>query len=92
MLARISDVLGIVVFIGEVTEFHSKSGEKQFKRTVQIVDDSGYSVSITLWGLRAKIFPNSQLGNPLAAKGVFVRQFNGHISNYLFDSSISKFG
>lgn len=74
----ILDVLGMVVSVGEVRQINSKSGQMLDKREIQIVDDSGYCVTVALWGQKAKAFMDGQIEHVLAAKGVFVRCFQGY--------------
>ncbi|VDK79398.1 unnamed protein product [Litomosoides sigmodontis] len=83
------DVLGAVVSVGEVMRLKSKTGEELQKREIQIVDDSCCYVTINLWGQKAKIFPNGQYQHVLAAKGLYVRCFQGAIS--LVSMTSSKF-
>uniref|UniRef100_A0A0R3RPC1 Replication protein A 70 kDa DNA-binding subunit n=1 Tax=Elaeophora elaphi TaxID=1147741 RepID=A0A0R3RPC1_9BILA len=74
------DVLGAVISVGEMKQLKSKTGEELQKREIQIVDDSGYYVTINLWGQKAKIFSSEQYQHVLAAKGLLVRCFQGTIS------------
>ncbi|KAK6101872.1 Replication factor-A C terminal domain family protein [Brugia pahangi] len=74
------DVLGTVIHIGEMKQLKSKTGEDLQKREIQIVDDSGYYVTVNLWGQKAKIFPSEQYQHVLAVKGLLVRCFQGTIS------------
>ncbi|EJW88376.1 BRCA2 repeat family protein [Wuchereria bancrofti] len=50
------------------------------KREIQIVDDSGYYVTVNLWGQKAKVFPSEQYQHVLAVKGLLVRCFQGTLS------------
>ncbi|CAG9531562.1 unnamed protein product [Cercopithifilaria johnstoni] len=81
------DVLGTVIGIGEMKQLKSKTGDELQKRDIQIVDDSSYYVTISLWGQKAKIFPNEQYQHILAAKGLLVRNFQGTISLVSMTSS-----
>lgn len=73
-------MLGTVVSVGEMMRLRSKTGEELQKREIQIVDDSCYYVTINLWGQKAKIFPSGQCQHVLAAKGLYVRCFQGYFS------------
>lgn len=45
------DVIGVVKNCGDVTTIIGKQSQKEItKRDLQIVDQSGMSVSLTLWG------------------------------------------
>ncbi|VBB28391.1 unnamed protein product [Acanthocheilonema viteae] len=81
------DVLGTVISVGEMKQLKSRTGEELQKREIQIVDDSGYYVTISLWGHKAKIFPSEQYQHVLAAKGLLVRCFQGTISLVSMTSS-----
>lgn len=74
----IEDVLGTIISVGEVKQLKSKTGEELQKREIQIADDSGYFVTMSLWGQKAKIFPSEQYQHILAAKGFLVRCFQGY--------------
>lgn len=46
-----SDVIGVVKNCGDVTTIIGKQSQKEItKRDLQIVDQSGMSVNLTLWG------------------------------------------
>uniref|UniRef100_A0A915PB15 Replication protein A subunit n=1 Tax=Setaria digitata TaxID=48799 RepID=A0A915PB15_9BILA len=81
------DVLGTVIDIGEMKILKSKAGEELQKREIQIVDDTSYCVTITLWGQKAKIFPGEQYQRVLVAKGFLVRCFQETISLVSITSS-----
>uniref|UniRef100_A0AAF5PPD0 Replication protein A 70 kDa DNA-binding subunit n=1 Tax=Wuchereria bancrofti TaxID=6293 RepID=A0AAF5PPD0_WUCBA len=74
------DVLGTVIHTGEMKQLKSKTGEDLQKREIQIVDDSGYYVTVNLWGQKAKVFPSEQYQHVLAVKGLLVRCFQGTLS------------
>lgn len=71
------DVIGVLQKAGDVETFNSKNTNKDYdKRELTIVDDSGFSVRVTLWGQTATNFdpiPESVI----AFKGVRVSDFNG---------------
>ncbi|KAL1672664.1 hypothetical protein EV122DRAFT_294720 [Schizophyllum commune] len=82
----ICDVIGVVVDCGEVSEISTKSTNRTTsKRELSIVDDSGWSVRITLWGETAEKY--SEEGNPVIAfKGVKVGDFGGRSLSMLSSS------
>ncbi|KAG8907990.1 Replication factor A protein 1 [Tulasnella sp. 403] len=72
----IIDVIGVVNEVGDVTELTSKAGRQLTKRDVTLVDQTGYSVRLTLWGKDAENF--SAPNHPVVAfKGVKVGDFGG---------------
>lgn len=72
------DVLGTVIHVDGIKQVKSKSGEELQKRDITIVDDSGYYVTINLWGQKAKILPSEHYQHVLAVKGLLVRCFQGY--------------
>jgi replication factor A1 len=71
------DVLGIVKENGELGEITAKASQKQIKkRELTIVDKSGYSCRITLWGKQAENWSDSEDGI-FAFKGAKVGDFGG---------------
>lgn len=81
------DVIGVVDEIGDVNEIISKASQKAItKRELTLVDQSGMSVRLTLWGKTAESFDGS-LNKPIIAfKGVKVGDFGGR-SLSMFSSS-----
>ncbi|XP_024870102.1 replication protein A 70 kDa DNA-binding subunit-like, partial [Temnothorax curvispinosus] len=76
------DVLGVVTTFSDVQHIVQRNtGRELMKRDVDIVDDSGTMVRVTLWGKQAEDFDGSN--NPiLAIKGARVSEFNSgkHLS------------
>lgn len=70
------DVIGVLKSVGPHFELTAKSGKKFDRRDVEIVDDSGFSMSVGLWGEQAIKF-NLAEGSVVALKGVRVTDFNG---------------
>ena len=71
------DVIAVVSDIGEVGEITSKASNKPVsKRELTVVDASGYSCRLTLWGKQALEWPSSA-SDVVAFKGVKVSDFNG---------------
>lgn len=70
------DIIGVVDNIASVTRLtSSKTGKEMIKRTMQLSDDSGKGVELTLWGSSAENFPedNAQV---VAFKGLRVTEWN----------------
>ncbi|KYM93577.1 Replication protein A 70 kDa DNA-binding subunit [Cyphomyrmex costatus] len=85
---NIIDVLGVVTSFNEVQHITQRStGRELIKRDVNIVDNSGTMVCLTLWGKQAEDFDGSN--NPIVAiKGARVGEFNGGKNLSLLHSSV----
>uniref|UniRef100_A0A6B2L3J5 Replication protein A subunit n=1 Tax=Arcella intermedia TaxID=1963864 RepID=A0A6B2L3J5_9EUKA len=71
------DMVGIVYNVGEVIEVPSrKDGTILMKRNVTLLDDTGASIDLTLWGETAKNFAVDG-GTVLFIKNVKVSEFSG---------------
>ncbi|EZA51712.1 Replication protein A 70 kDa DNA-binding subunit [Ooceraea biroi] len=84
----ILDVLGVVTTFSDTQHIVQRTtGRELVKRDVNIVDDSGVMVTVTLWGKQAEDFDGSN--NPIIAiKAARVGEFNGGKSLSLFTSSV----
>ncbi|KMQ93699.1 replication protein a 70 kda dna-binding subunit [Lasius niger] len=82
------DVLGVVTTFNDVQHIVQRStGRELVKRDVNIVDDSGTMVCVTLWGKQAEDFDGSN--NPIVAiKGARIGEFNGGKNLSLLNSSV----
>jgi len=83
------DVLGVLKDIGQVDTIVSKTTSKPYeKRDLTIVDDTGYSVRLTIWGKTANAFD----ANPesiVAFKGAKVGDFGGRNLSLLSSGSMT---
>ena len=83
------DVVGVLKDVGEVSQITSKTTSKPYdKREVTLVDNTGYSVRLTLWGKTATTFevpPESVV----AFKGVKVSDFGGRSLSLLSSGSMT---
>lgn len=83
------DVIGVLKEVGEVNQITSKTTQKPFdKRELTLVDETGYSVRLTIWGKTATSFD----ANPesiVAFKGVKVSDFGGRSLSLLSSGSMS---
>lgn len=71
------DVVGVLKSADEVTQIVSKTTQKPYdKRELTIVDDTGFSVRVTVWGKTATNFDASP-ESVIAFKGVRVSDFGG---------------
>lgn len=83
------DVLGIVKDNGNVDEITSKATSKQIKkRDLTIVDRSGYSCRVTLWGKAAESWQETENG-VFAFKGAKVGDYGGRSLSMSGGASIS---
>lgn len=82
------DVIGVVKNCGDVTTIIGKQSQKEItKRDLQIVDQSGMSVNLTLWGADAQQFDGS--GHPvIAVKGAKVSDYGGRSLSAMASSQI----
>ncbi|KAI1179224.1 replication factor-A protein [Nemania sp. FL0916] len=71
------DVVGVLKDVGEVNQIISKANGRPFdKRDLTIVDDSQFSIRLTIWGKTASAFA-VQPESVVAFKGVKVSEFGG---------------
>ncbi|WEW55620.1 Replication factor A protein 1 [Emydomyces testavorans] len=83
------DVLGVLKNVDSVTEVPSKStGKRYTKRELTLVDDTGYSVRLTIWGNMATTF-DAMPESVIAFKGVKVSDFGGRSLSLLNSGSIT---
>lgn len=83
------DIIGVLKDVAEVNQIISKTTQKPFdKRELTLVDDSGYSVKLTIWGKTATAFD----ANPesiVAFKGTKVSDFGGRSLSLLSSGSMA---
>ncbi len=83
------DIIAVLKEVGDVEQIVSKTTQKPYdKRELTLVDESGYSVRLTIWGKSAVSFD----ANPesiIAAKGVKVSEFNGRSLSLLSSGSMT---
>lgn len=83
------DVVGVLTEVGEVSQITSKTTSKPYdKRELTMVDDSGYSVRLTIWGKTALAF-DAQPESVVAFKGAKVSDFGGRSLSLLSSGSMS---
>ncbi|KAL3856901.1 hypothetical protein ACJMK2_011607 [Sinanodonta woodiana] len=82
------DVIGTLKQCGDVSTVIGKQSQREItKREVQLVDQSGMVVALTLWGKDAESFDGS--GNPvLAVKGARVSDWGGRSLSVLASSQL----
>jgi len=83
------DVIGVLKEVGEVSEIISKKDGRPFqKRELTLVDDTGYSVRVTVWGKIANNF-DAQPESVVAFKGTKVSDFGGKSLSLLSSGTMS---
>ncbi|KAI2625884.1 replication factor-a protein [Hypoxylon sp. NC1633] len=83
------DVVGVLKEVGEVSQITSKNTGKFFdKRELTLVDDSQFSVRLTIWGKTATAF-TTQPESIVAFKGVKVSDFGGRSLSLLSSGTMS---
>lgn len=81
------DVVGIIQTVNPQFELTSRAGKKFDRRDIDIVDDSGYAISIGLWNQQAIDF-NLPEGSVVAFKGIRVTDFGGKSLSMGFTSTM----
>lgn len=83
------DVIGIVKTVGEVGEAVSKATQKPYKkRELELVDETGFSIRLTIWGDQASTF-NTSPDSVVAFKGLKVGDFGGRSLSLLSSGSMT---
>ncbi|GLJ44532.1 hypothetical protein SUGI_0935040 [Cryptomeria japonica] len=82
------DIIGLVLYVGDIVPIHKKDGSQTQKRVVKINDLSGSTIDINLWGPMAKqhgLELKNMLTNDsmliLALRNARVGYFNGKLIN-----------
>jgi replication factor A1 len=85
------DVCGIITSHTDMKELTSKAGKELKKRDLTLVDDSGASITVTLWGEKAEIPDSQYQNNPSClVKGARLGDYGGR-SLSTYDSTILLF-
>lgn len=83
------DCIGVLQNIDEVSEIVSKTTSKPYsKRELTLVDNTGYSVRLTVWGKTAESF-DVAIESVVAFKGVKVSDFGGRSLSLLSSGSMN---
>ncbi|CAI7568295.1 unnamed protein product [Penicillium pancosmium] len=84
-----TDVIGILKEVGETSQIVSKGTGKPYdKRELGLVDNTGFSVRLTIWGATAVNF-NVAPESVVAFKGVKVSDFGGRSLSLLSSGSMT---
>jgi replication factor A1 len=73
--------MGVVQMVDEISHVTSKKNNEELdKRDLHLVDETGTSIRLTLWGDQARSFTTNGQAHPvMALKGVSVREFQGSL-------------
>ncbi|KFY45881.1 hypothetical protein V495_02782 [Pseudogymnoascus sp. VKM F-4514 (FW-929)] len=83
------DIIGVLKEVADVNQIVSKSTSKPYdKRELTLVDDSDFSVRLTIWGKTATAF-DAQPESIVAFKGAKVSDFGGRSLSLLSSGSMS---
>src|SRR3978361_118247 len=83
------DTIGVLREVAEVSQIVSKTTSKPYdKREITLVDDTGFSVRLTIWGNTATSF-DAQPESILAFKGVKVSDFGGRSLSLLSSATMT---
>eukprot|EP00413_Alexandrium_margalefii_P017063 CAMPEP_0204531998 /NCGR_PEP_ID=MMETSP0661-20131031/11482_1 /ASSEMBLY_ACC=CAM_ASM_000606 /TAXON_ID=109239 /ORGANISM="Alexandrium margalefi, Strain AMGDE01CS-322" /LENGTH=461 /DNA_ID=CAMNT_0051538197 /DNA_START=54 /DNA_END=1439 /DNA_ORIENTATION=+ len=86
------DLCGTITSASATVSFTSKDGKDLVKRNITIADDSATSLTISIWGERAKLEDSTFEGNPMVGlKGVTVKEWNGGRSGSLSEGGALVF-
>ncbi|KAI0273472.1 replication factor-A protein 1 [Gloeopeniophorella convolvens] len=84
----ICDVIVIVKEAGELSDVNTKNNKTTQKRELLVVDNSGFSVRLTLWGKQAEQY-NVPTGSVIAFRGLRVGDFQGRSLSLLSSGSMA---
>lgn len=83
------DTIGILKEVGDMSEIVSKTTSKPFsKRELTLVDNTGFSVRLTVWGKTAQTF-EAPLESVIAFKTVKVSDFGGRSLSLLSSGTMT---
>jgi replication factor A1 len=83
------DLIGVLKEVDEVSQITSKTTGKGYeKRELTVVDDTGFSVRVTVWGKTATSF-DAQPESVIAFKGVKVSDFGGRSLSLLSSGTVA---
>lgn len=83
------DIICVLKEVAEMSQIVSKSTQKPYdKRELTVVDDTGFSVKLTIWGKTATSF-DAQVESVVAFKGVKVSDFGGRSLSLLSSGQMS---
>ncbi|KAI0295475.1 replication factor-a protein [Russula brevipes] len=85
----VCDVIVAVKDVGDLAEITTRNNKTTQKRDLTVVDDTEFSIRLTLWGKQAEQF-SAPLGTVIAFKGVRVSEFNGNSGSIVINPDIQE--
>lgn len=82
------DISGVIIEISEKETVNLRSGQQKVRKYVTLIDDSSFSISLTLWGDMCERSSSLNIGDVLAVKGARVSEFGGKSLNAADDHSV----
>eukprot|EP01069_Polyplicarium_translucidae_P005542 Polyplicarium_translucidae@DN2807_c0_g1_i4.p1 len=84
------DVLAVIVNGGTINSITLKTGEAKDKRDWTLLDESGYTIDLTLWGEKCRLVDEAMLSqHPVVAlKGAKVDEYQGRKLSVSFETKI----
>lgn len=83
----VCDIIAIVKEVGDLAEITTRNNKTTQKRDLVVVDNTEFSVRLTLWGKQAEQF-STPIDTVIACKGVRVGDFNGVSLSLLSSGSL----
>ncbi|KAF0545624.1 replication factor-a protein [Gigaspora margarita] len=88
---EIIDIIGLVIEVSNFQEITIKSTRRNVnKRSITMIDQSQYQVTLALWSSNAEKFDKSLLNHVIACKNVRVGDFQGRNLTLLNDSLVIR--
>lgn len=81
------DISGVISEISEKETVNLRNGQQKVRKYVTLIDDSNFSISLTLWGDMCERSSSLKDGDVLAVKGARVSEFGGKSLNAADDHS-----
>jgi len=82
------DVLGVIISMSDITKITRKDGTEVDKKQVLMCDESGHSIDLNLWGIKAT--EEFKEGEIMIARCVKVGEFNGKNLSTVPDTSFFR--
>ena len=81
------DVCGVIAEVSDNETVNLRKGSQKVRKYVTLLDDSGCSISLTLWANMCERVASDHIGCVLAVKGARVSEFGGKSLNAADDHS-----
>ena len=79
---------GIITEVSENEMINLRKGSQKVRKYVTLIDDTGCSISLTLWATMCDRVCSDDIGKVIAVKGARVSEFGGKSLNAADDHSI----